>query len=139
MSGRDIGMRLRQMLDTAGVTARGAGEAVMRSPAYVRWARLCYALLPNKPGEPATNKALGRAYSRRGGSPPLPRDLTNLPRPLIWIERYLTFEADPLEFALVDFAFWRPRPAGVGTDGRVVLGSARREPIIGENVGRLVA
>jgi hypothetical protein len=44
MSGRDPGVRLRQMLDPAGVTACGARE-VMRPPAYVQWARLCYALL----------------------------------------------------------------------------------------------
>ena len=60
MSGRDLGMRLRQRLDTAGVTARGAGDAVMRPPAYVRWASLCYALLLDKPGGPATNAKEGR-------------------------------------------------------------------------------
>jgi len=97
--------------------------------------------LPDKSGEPAANIRLlaeqiaGGEVVRRH----FPRGLPNLPRPLIWIERYLTFEGDPFEFALVDFAFWRPRPVGVETDGRVALGSARRESITGEDVCRLVA
>jgi hypothetical protein len=66
-------------------------------------------------------------------------ELDVLPRSLIWIERYLTFEGDPLEFTLVEFAFWRPRPAVLGTDGRFALGTARREPITGEDLRRLVA
>ena len=96
--------------------------------------------LPDKPGEQAANIRLlaehiaGEVVHRH-----FPGGLPNLPRPLIWIERYLTFEGDPLEFALVGFAFWRPRPAGLGTDGRVALGTARREPISGEDVRRLVA
>jgi hypothetical protein len=96
--------------------------------------------MPDKPGEPAANIRLlaehiaGEVVRRH-----FPEGLPNLPRPLIWIERYLTFEGDPLEFALVDFAFWRPRPAGLGTDGRVALGTARRESITGEDVLRLVA
>jgi hypothetical protein len=96
--------------------------------------------LPDRPGEPAANMRLlaehiaGEVVSRH-----FPGGLPNLPRPLIWIERYLTFEGDPLEFALVDFAFWCPRPAGLGTDGRVALGTARREPITDEDVRRLVS
>jgi hypothetical protein len=96
--------------------------------------------LPDKHGEPAANIRLlaehiaGEVMRRH-----FPGELPNLPRPLIWIERYVTFEGDPLEFALVDFAFWRPKPVGLGTEGPVVLGSARREPITGEDVRRLVA
>jgi len=96
--------------------------------------------LPDDPGEPAANVRLlaehiaGEVVRRH-----FPGGLPNLPRPLIWIERYLTFEGDPFEFALVDFGFWSPRPAGLGTDGHVVLGTARRQPIFGEDVRRLVA
>jgi hypothetical protein len=96
--------------------------------------------LPDNPGEQAANVRLlaehiaGEVVRRH-----FPGGLPNLPRPLIWIERYLTFEGDPLEFALVDFAFWHPRPAGLGINGRVALGTARREPITGEDVRRLVA
>jgi hypothetical protein len=95
--------------------------------------------LPDRPGEPAANIRLlaehiaGEVVRRH-----FPEGLPNLTRPLIWIEQYLTFEGDPLEFALVDFAFWRPRPAGLGIDRRVALGSARREPITDEDVRRLV-
>ena len=96
--------------------------------------------LPDKSGEPAANiRLLAEQIAGEVVRRYFPRGLPNLPRPLIWIERYLTFEGDPLEFALVDFAFWCPRPAGLGTDGRVALGSARREPITGEDVRRLVS
>ncbi len=96
--------------------------------------------LPDLPGEPAANiRLLAEHIAGEVVRWHFPRSLSNLPRPLIWIERYLTFEGDPLEFALVDFAFWRPRPAGLGTDGRVALGTARRESITGEDVLRLVA
>jgi hypothetical protein len=95
---------------------------------------------PNKPGKPAANiRLLAEQIAGEVVRRHFPRVLPNLPRPLIWTERYLTFEGDPLEFALVEFAFWRPRPAGLGTDGRVALGSACRESITGEVVGRLVA
>jgi hypothetical protein len=53
-------------------------------------------------------------------------------------QSHYLFEGDPLEFALVDFAFWRPRPPGLGTDGRVALGTARGGPITGEDVRWLV-
>jgi len=51
----------------------------------------------------------------------------------------LTFEGDSLEFALVDFAFWRTRPAGLEAEGCVALGTACREPIPGEDMQLLVA
>jgi hypothetical protein len=95
--------------------------------------------LPDEPGEPAANIRLlaehiaGQVVRRH-----FPGGVPNLPRPVIWIEQYLTFEGDPLEFALVDFAFWRPRPAGLGTDGHVALGTARRQPISAEDVRGLV-
>jgi hypothetical protein len=96
--------------------------------------------LPDKPGEPAANiRLLAEQIAGEVVRHHFPRGLPNLPRPLIWIERYLTFEGDLLEFALVDFAFWRPRSVGLGSEGPVVLGSSRREPIIGEDVRRLVA
>ena len=96
--------------------------------------------LPDKSGEPAANiRLLAEQIAGEVVRRHFPRGLPNLPRPLIWIERYLTFEGDPFEFALVDFAFWRPRPVGVETDGRVALGSACRESITGEDVRRLVA
>lgn len=96
--------------------------------------------LPDDPGEPAANIRLlaehiaGEVVRRH-----FPEGLPNLPRPLIWIEQYLTFEGDPLEFVLVDFASWRPRPAGLGTDGHFALGTARREKISGNEVRGLVA
>jgi hypothetical protein len=96
--------------------------------------------LPDKPGEPAANiRLLAEQIAGEVVRRHFPTGLPNLPRPLIWIERYLTFEGDPCEFALVDFAFWRPRPVGVETDGRVALGSACRESITGEDVRWLVA
>ncbi len=95
--------------------------------------------LPDKPGEQAANIRLlaehiaGEVVRRHfPEGPAKPTTTAHL------IERFLTFERDPLEFALVDFVFWCPRPAGLGTDARVVLGSARREPIAGEDVRRLV-
>src|SRR5919199_103210 len=67
-----------------------------------------------------------------------PVGLPNLPRPLLWIEQRLTFEGDPQEYSLVSFPFYRPRPAGLGFDRRVMLGTPRREPISAEDVARLV-
>jgi hypothetical protein len=100
---------------------------------------ICSQLL-DKPGEPAANiRLLAEHIAGEVVRLHFPGGLPNLPRPLIWIERYLTFEGDPFNFALVDFAFWRPRPAGLGTDGRVALGTARRQPVAGEDVRRLVA
>jgi len=95
--------------------------------------------LPDGPDEEAANIRLWAEYLAgeviRGC---FPAGLPNLPRPLLWIEQYLTFEGDPQEYSLVSFPFYRPRPAGLGFDGHVVLGTPRREPIGAEDVVRLV-
>jgi hypothetical protein len=85
--------------------------------------------LPDEAGEPAANVRLLAEHIAGGVvRRHFPGGLPNLPRPLIWIERYLTFEGDPPQFALVDFAFWRPRPAGLGTDGFALHGGSDDPP-----------
>jgi hypothetical protein len=96
--------------------------------------------LPGKPGEEAANIRLWAEYlAGEVIRDHFPAGLPNLPRPLLWIEQRLTFEGDPQEYSLVSFPFYRPRPAGLGFDRRVTLGTPRREPISAEDVARLVA
>jgi hypothetical protein len=95
--------------------------------------------LPDGPDEEAANIRLWTQYlAAEVIRDCFPRGLPNLPRPLLWIEQYLTFEGDPQEYSLVSFPFYRPRPAGLGLDDHVVLGAPRREPIGAEDVTRLV-
>ncbi len=96
--------------------------------------------LPGRPGEEAANIRLWAEYlAGEVIRDHFPVGLPNLPRPLLWIEQRLTFEGDPQEYSLVSFPFYRPRPAGLGFDRRVMLGTPRREPISAEDVARLVA
>lgn len=91
------------------------------------------------PGEGAANVTLLAEYlAGEVIRDHFPAGLPDLPRPLLWIERRLTFEGDPQEYSLVSFPFYRPRPAGLDHDGHVVLGTPRREPISAEDVARLV-
>ncbi|WP_119070205.1 hypothetical protein [Rubrobacter indicoceani] len=67
-----------------------------------------------------------------------PDGLSELPRPLLWIERVRSRRSGRSRFYFVSFESYRPRPVSVGFTSRVTLGGAVRYKLSAEEVEALI-